>query len=82
MTITTETATSLNIDAIQDSDLLILTRENQLELFEKCPKMEKYFRIITEKGMANIQTRLFENISLPAVQRYKIINNSRYFLNK
>jgi hypothetical protein len=33
--------------------------------------MEKYFRIITEKGMANIQTRLLENMSLPAVQRYK-----------
>ncbi len=71
MSITTQTAANLNIDAIQDSDLLILTRENQLELFEKCPKMEKYFRIITEKGMANIQTRLLENMSLPAVQRYK-----------
>ena len=71
MSITTQTAANLNIDAIQDSELLILTRENQLELFEKCPKMEKYFRIITEKGMANIQTRLLENMSLPAVQRYK-----------
>lgn len=71
MSITTQTAANLNIDAIADSELLILTRENQLEMFDKCPKMEKYFRIITEKGMANIQTRLLENMSLPAIERYK-----------
>lgn len=71
MSLTTQSPANLYIDVIQDSELLVLTKENQLELFEKCPKMEKYFRIIIEKGMANIQSRLLENMSLPAIDRYK-----------
>jgi CRP-like cAMP-binding protein len=71
MSVISQTPANLNIDAVEDSELLILTRENQLKLFELFPKFEKYFRIITEKGMANIQTRLLENMSLPAKERYK-----------
>lgn len=61
----------LNVDALEDSEVLLLTREDQLALFEKCPKFEKYFRIITENGMISSQQRLLDNLSLPATERYK-----------
>ncbi|MFM6983221.1 MAG: Crp/Fnr family transcriptional regulator [Chitinophagaceae bacterium] len=61
----------LNIDALEDSEVLLLTREDQLALFERCPKFEKYFRIITENGMISNQQRLLDNLSLPAIERYK-----------
>lgn len=61
----------LNIDALEDSEVLLLTREDQLALFERCPKFEKYFRIITENGMISNQQRLLDNLSLPATERYK-----------
>lgn len=61
----------LNIDALEDSEVLLISREDQLSLFEKSPKFEKYFRIITENGMVSNQQRLLDNLSLPAIERYK-----------
>ncbi len=60
----------LNIDALEQTEALIITRENQMKLFEACPIFEKYFRIITENGMVSIQNRLLENMSLLATERY------------
>lgn len=61
----------LNIDALEETELLLISREDQLALFEKCPVFEKYFRIITENGMVSNQQRLLDNLSLPAMERYK-----------
>jgi CRP/FNR family transcriptional regulator, anaerobic regulatory protein len=41
-----------------------------LKLFEKIPKLEKYFRIITENGLISYQNRLLESMSLHAPERY------------
>lgn len=60
----------LNIDALEDSELLTLSRIDQLALCEKCPKMEKYFRILSENSLASHQNRLLENLSLTAKERY------------
>lgn len=61
----------LNIDALEDTEVLIISRDDQLALFEKSHKFEKYFRIITENGMVANQQRLLDNLSLPAMERYK-----------
>lgn len=71
MSYTSSQPGSLNIDALENSELLLLSREKQLLLFNECPILEKYFRIITENGMVSIQQRLMENLSLPALDRYK-----------
>ena len=67
---TTQKNGYLTIDAIENSQLAILSREHQLELFDKCPKFERYFRIITENGMVSFNQRILEYISLPALVRY------------
>lgn len=71
MSITTQKPGNLAIDALEDSEVLLLSRENQIKLFDECPKFERYFRIITENGMVSFQRRVLENISLPAAERYK-----------
>jgi CRP-like cAMP-binding protein len=71
MSITTQKPGNLAIDALEDSEVMLLSRENQLKLFDECPKFERYFRIITENGMVSFQRRVLENISLPAAERYK-----------
>lgn len=71
MSITTQKPGYLAIDALEDSEVLLLSRENQIKLFDECPKFERYFRIITENGMVSFQRRVLENISLPAAERYK-----------
>ena len=61
----------LNVDAIKPSEVLLLSREDQLSLFDEVPKLERYFRVLTENGLVSSRMRLFENLSLTARQRYQ-----------
>ena len=60
----------LTVDAIADSEVLLLKREDQLLLFEEIPSLERYFRILTENSLVNSRKRLMENLSLTAKERY------------
>jgi CRP-like cAMP-binding protein len=61
----------LNVDAIKPSEILLLSREDQLSLFDDVPKLERYFRVLTENGLVSSRMRLIENLSLTARQRYQ-----------
>ena len=60
----------LNIEAITDSDVLLLSRENQQLLYEKVPKFERFFRILVENSLVANQQRLIDNLSSTAEERY------------
>lgn len=60
----------LNIDALEDTDMLILSREQQLILFEKIPQFERFFRILTENSIAANSHRLIDYMGLTAQERY------------
>lgn len=70
MSIQTQNPANLSIDAIETSELLVISVEDQAELLTRVPKFERYFRIKTENGLAHLQSRLLENLSLPAKERY------------
>lgn len=61
----------LNVDAIKESQVLLLGREDQLTLFDEVPRLERYFRVLTENGLVSSRLRLIENLSLTARQRYQ-----------
>lgn len=61
----------LNVDAIKPSQVLLLSREDQLALFDEVPRLERYFRVLTENGLVSSRMRLIENLSLTARQRYQ-----------
>ena len=46
-------------------------------LYQKIPKLERFFRIIIQKAFVASQKRVIENFSLPAKERY-IKFKSRY----
>jgi CRP-like cAMP-binding protein len=73
---------NIAIDAIENSHLALLPREAQMELFDHCPKFERYFRILGEIGIASYQQRILENISLPAAERYANFANRYPFFIK
>lgn len=60
----------LNIEAIDDSEVLILTRKNQEILFGHVPKFERFFRILVENSLVANQQRLIDNLSSTAEERY------------
>ena len=60
----------LNIEAIADSEVLMLSRENQQLLYQKVPKFERFFRILVENSLVANQQRLIDNLSSTAEERY------------
>ena len=61
---------NLNIDAIEDTEVLLLSRKNQEKLFIDVPKFERFFRIITENSLVANRQRVLDNMSLSAQQRF------------
>jgi len=60
----------LYIDAVEDSEVLILTKENQNSLYGEIPKFERYFRIILENSLVANRQRVMDNLELTAKERY------------
>ncbi|HVM88283.1 MAG TPA: Crp/Fnr family transcriptional regulator [Puia sp.] len=62
---------SLNIDAIEDSALFMLSRADQEKLFIEVPKFERFFRILTENSLVANRQRVLDTMSLTAIQRFE-----------
>jgi len=62
----------LNVEVINDGTVALLSRKDQLNLFDEVPALERYFRIITENALVSSRQRLIDNLSLHARQRYEI----------
>ncbi|MDB5011545.1 MAG: DNA-binding transcriptional activator YeiL [Mucilaginibacter sp.] len=63
---------TLYIEALEDSDLILLSKINQEKLYLEIPKFERFFRILTEKSLVANQQRIVDNMSLTAEERYSI----------
>jgi CRP-like cAMP-binding protein len=62
----------LNIEAIEDSAVLQLQKNDLDNLYIKIPKFEKFFRIIMQNAYIREQLRVIQNLSLSAEERYNI----------
>ena len=67
---TNETPSQLFIEALEDSELLIINKLDKEKLYEELPKVEKLFRIMGQKSIVALQRRLIDNISKTADHRY------------
>jgi CRP-like cAMP-binding protein len=61
----------LNISATAVSEVLLLSKNNQEVLYEKVPKFERFFRLLTEKSLVSYQQRVLDGMSLSAELRYQ-----------
>ncbi len=71
------------IEAIENSVILQIKKEDQLRLFVDYPKFNRIFRVFTENELVSYQRRVIQNISSTAEERYIDFTN-RYpdFLNR
>lgn len=60
----------LYIEVNEDAEVIVLTKENQEILYEKVPKMERFFRILIENSLIANQKRLINNLTFTAEARY------------
>ena len=62
---------SLSIDAVEDSDVLLLPKQELDKLYNEIPAFERFFRILAENALVTFQQRLIDNLSLTAKERYE-----------
>lgn len=62
---------NLFIEVIEDSEVVLLSKENQEQLYHEIPKLERFFRILTENSLVAHQERLMDNLSLSAEERFE-----------
>ncbi len=61
---------NLFIEVLEDSEVVVLSKENQDQLYLEIPKLERFFRILIENSLVANQERLMDNLSLTAEERF------------
>ena len=62
---------NLFIEVIEDAEVVLLSKENQEQLYHEIPKLERFFRILTENALVSNQERIMDNLSLSAEERFE-----------
>ena len=61
---------SFYIDVLEDAELLLLTKQTNEDMLNKIPKMERYFRMLTQNALIAMQRRLVSSLSMSAEEKY------------
>ncbi len=61
-----------NIEALEDTEVILLSKINQEKLYLEVPKFERFFRILAENALVANQQRIIDNLSLTAEERYNL----------
>jgi CRP-like cAMP-binding protein len=65
-----EEPATLNIDALEDCELVLISKSAHDELLQTMPKYERYIRILITDAYIALQKRTTDMISLPLEERY------------
>jgi CRP-like cAMP-binding protein len=66
----TLTPSRYNIDALEDCELLLLTKESEAEMLSRIPKLERYFRILLQNSLIATMRRLESSMTETAEEKY------------
>lgn len=62
---------NLFIEVLENAEVVFISKENQQNLYAEIPKLERFFRILTENSLVAHQDRLMDNLSLTAEERFE-----------
>lgn len=68
-----------NIDVLEGGEVLRITRQQLEQLFNDIPAVERYYRIISQRGYISLQRRILL-LQKPAIERYRGFVNQYSFL--
>lgn len=66
----TNTPSQYVIDALEDTELLQISRPNLEKLYKSVPALERFFRLLIQNAYIAQQQRVNQNLSQTAEQRY------------
>ncbi len=79
----THNPSTLNIEVLEDSELLILDRENHEMLLREIPAYERYHRIILQNAHIALQIRIENALGLTAEEKYaRLMEHNPEFMNR
>ncbi len=61
----------VHIEALEDSEVLVLSYKELQDLYRELPVIESYFRQLYERAYVALQLRLNDTLSIPAEERYR-----------
>ena len=61
------------IDALEDTELLLIKKDRYEELLKAIPSMERYFRLLLQNNLIATQRRLNDKLSLSAEDLYRTL---------
>ena len=67
---TTGQPSQLYIEALEDSEVLLISKKDKEFAYTNIPEIEKLFRVMTQKTHVALQRRMVDNLSKTADQRY------------
>jgi len=70
----TETPSVYNVDCLEDTEVLQITRPNIEILYEKVPKTERHFRIVIQNAFIASTRRVSATLTKSALERYQDFN--------
>lgn len=71
-----ETPSNYNIDALEDCELLLLTRQNALDLEKNVPVYKELMDVVKERSAFTGQKRVVSALSYSAEEKYKEFINT------
>jgi CRP-like cAMP-binding protein len=66
----TDTPSQFNIDCLEDTEVLQISKANQEMLYREVPKLERHFRIMIQNAYVSSLKRISSNLSKSAAERY------------
>jgi CRP-like cAMP-binding protein len=69
---TKETPSHYFLQALEETKVLALSKDNLEKLLIDIPKLEKFFRVLYQRSLSSFISRSNENISMTAEQKYEV----------
>lgn len=60
----------LNIQALEDSEILLISKENKEKLYQEMPEIERLMRLKFQMSIIALQRRIIDNLSKSSEERY------------
>lgn len=73
----TEEPSDYSIEALEETELLLINKADYENMMLAVPKMERYFRILTQNSLISMQRRISGKMTLTAEQNYKKLMEQR-----
>ena len=61
---------NMYIETLEDCELLMLSRQSKEQLLAQVPKLERMFRLMIQRHLSTVQSRLFKTVTHTAMEKY------------